>query len=256
MFFNISEIFLFSLLYKYFKVLELSFNSEQLGEKIKTMDQNEAVEMLLTMISTSKSVESKIKAAVFLIQFDDIENTRFQDIKNVFLNDRHPQLRLQLINLLATCYKKEGINFLKEQYKNCRDGTVRKNLIEMVGQGHLNDSIPFFIEALSDANVEAKKEAISLLGKTYASEALIPLIDMLHFRNAEIYNTLINNIVRIGKKGDLQIINEYINTEDPNIKREIPVILGKIGNKESEKILIDFLKDQNPIIRKNSVKAL
>ena len=166
MFFNISEIFLFSLLYKYFKVFELSFNSEQLAEKIKKMDQNEAVEMLMTILSTSKNVESKIRAAELLIQFNDKEKTHFQDIKKTFLNDRHPQLRYHLINLLAMRYNKEGIDFLKEQYKNCKDGTVRKNLIEMVGQGNLNDSIPFFIEALSDANDEAKKEAITLLGKT------------------------------------------------------------------------------------------
>ncbi|GAI93831.1 unnamed protein product, partial [marine sediment metagenome] len=40
------------------------------------------------------------------------------------------------------------------------------------------------------------------------------------------------------------------------IKREIPVILGKMGNKESETVLINYLRDENPLIRKNSLKAL
>ena len=220
------------------------------------MDQKEAVEMLISILSTSDNMESKIKAAELLIQFDERKNKYFQYIKNTFLNDRHPQLRLQLINLIGTYYKDEGINFLKEQYKTCSDGTVRKNLIDIVGKVDLNTSIPFLIEALNDANIEAKEIAITYLGKISTSEALMSLIDLLHLKNAEIYESLINAIVKIGKKGNLEIINDYINTEDPHIKREIPIILGRIGSKESETILIDFLKDDNPIIRKNSVKAL
>ena len=70
----------------------------------------------------------------------------------------------------------------------------------------------------------------------------IPLIELLHFRNAELHNLLIDAIVRLGKKGNLDIIYEYFTTEDPNIKREIPVVLGKIGDKQSEDLLISNLK--------------
>ena len=234
----------------------MSFDNDQLVEKIKSMDKDEAVEILLSILSTSKNMESKIKAVELLIQFDDSNNTHFQTIKDTFLNDRHPQLRLQLIKLIGTYYKEKGIDFLKEQYKNCSDGTVRKNLIDIVGKVDLNASLSFLVEALNDANMEAKKIAITNLGKISASEALIPLINMLHFRNTEIYDSLINAIVKIGKKGNLEIIYDYIDTEDPHIKREIPIILGKIGSKESAAVLIDFLKDDNPIIRKNSIKAL
>ncbi|MFX1549754.1 MAG: HEAT repeat domain-containing protein [Promethearchaeota archaeon] len=234
----------------------MSFNSDQLSEKIKTMEKDQARNMLISIVSSSQNVENKLKAAELLVSYEDTENKHIQDIKNVFLNDRHPQLRLKLIDLLPSWYEKEGIQFLKEQYKNCKDGSVRKNLIEKVGQENLNDSISFFIESLNDPDFEVKKQAIILLGKTDASEALIPLINILHFRNVEIYDSLINTIVKIGRKGNLHIINGFINTEDLYIKREIPVILGKIKKKESENILINFLQDQDSIIRKNSVKAL
>ncbi|MFX1591048.1 MAG: HEAT repeat domain-containing protein, partial [Promethearchaeota archaeon] len=233
----------------------MSFNSDQLDEKIKSMEENEALEMLLSVLSTS-NIESKLKAADLLTSYTDNENKRFQDIKNVFLNDHHPQLRLRLIDLLTNCYKIDGIDFLKDQYKNCRDGKVRKKLIKKVGQGDLNNSVFFFIEALNDPDVEVKKEAITLLGKIDASEALASLINILHFRNNEIYNSLIDSIVKIGKKGNLQIINNYVNSEDFYIKREIPIILGKIKNKESKNVLINLLREEKPIIRKNSVKAL
>jgi HEAT repeat protein len=179
-----------------------------------------------------------------------------QDIKHTFLNDRHPQLRIKLIELFATIYGNEGVKFLKEQYKNCSDGTVRKTLIENIGNADLNGSIPFFIEVLGDPNIEARELATTLLGKSGSKEALVPLIEQLHFRNAEIYDKLINSIVKIGQKGNQQIVYDFIDTDDVYIKREIPVILGKMGNKENETILINFLTDKNPIIRKNTLKAL
>jgi HEAT repeat protein len=219
------------------------------------MSEKEAVETLVSILSTSKNMEEKLKAIEFLVAYDDVEKKCFQDIKRVFLNDQHPQLRLKLIDLLIYCYKIDGIDFLKEHYKNCKDGSVRKKLLSKVGERDLSNSITFFIDALNDSDIEVKKEAIILLGKTDVSDAVSPLLDVLHFRNAEIYNSLIDAIVKIGKKG-LGVINDYVNTEDIYIKREIPIILGKIKNKESENVLINFLKDEDPIIRKNSVKAL
>ena len=234
----------------------MSDNDEQLLEKIDDMDQEEAVKVLLSVLKTSKNLEAKVKSVELLTKFEDNKDSRLQDIKDTFSNDGHPQLRIKLIDLFSTIYGNKGITFLKEQYKNCSDGTVRKNLIEKVGNADLSDSIPFFIEVLGDPNIEASELAISFLGKSGNKEALVPLIERLHFRNPEIHDPLINSIVNIGKKGHQQIIDDYIDTDDVNIKREIPVILGKMGNKESETVLINFLRDENPLIRKNSVKAL
>lgn len=234
----------------------MSFDINSLTKKIKTMDEKEAIENLLSILSTSKNTETKVKAADLLSSYSDNENNRFQDIKRIFLNDHHPQLRLKLIDLLTLCYKTEGIEFLKEQYRNCKDGSIRAKLVEKVEQGDLIWSIPFLIDALNDSDIGAKKTAIILLGKTNTLEAISPLMNTLHFRNNEIHDSLLDAIVKLGKKGNLEVINEYVNTEDIYIKREIPVILGKIKNKESEEVLIKLLKDEDSIIRKNSVKAL
>ena len=220
------------------------------------MEPEEAVKLLLSIITSSKNLRNKLTSVEILANYEDNKNLRLQDIKNTFLNDRHPQLRIKLIDLFATIYGNEGIKFLKDQYKNCNDGTVRKTLIEKIGNADLNDSIPFFIEVLGDTNIEVKELAITLLGKSGSKEALAPLIERLHLRNAEIYVPLIKSIVQIGKKGYQEIVYNYIDTEDVNIKREIPVILGKMGIKESETVLINFLEDENPLIRKNSLKAL
>ena len=83
-----------------------------------------------------KIMEEKLKAVDILISYNDDKKERFQDIKQIFLNDQHPQLRLKLIELLNYCYEIDGIEFLKEQYKNCKDGSVRKKLLEKVGEGN------------------------------------------------------------------------------------------------------------------------
>jgi HEAT repeat protein len=220
------------------------------------MNQEEKIKSLLLTLKSSETWETKTKAVDFLLPYDDSEKIRFQDIKNVFLSDKHPQLRLKLIDLFGTCYKIEGMHFLKQQYKNCNDGTVREKIIETVGNADLDGSFPFFIEALGDANINSKKLAITFLGKTGNADALVPLIELLHLRNLEIYNKLIESIVKLGKKSNIQIISDYIKTEDPLIRREIPIVLGKIGRKESEELLITSLQDENPLVRKNSVKAL
>ncbi|GAJ12743.1 unnamed protein product, partial [marine sediment metagenome] len=57
------------------------------------------------------------------------------------------------------------------------------------------------------------KNTILVIGSSNSEEAIVPLIELLHFRNTEIYNILIDSIVRLGKKGHIQTINEYFNTE-------------------------------------------
>ncbi|MFX0023770.1 MAG: hypothetical protein ACFE9S_15695, partial [Candidatus Hermodarchaeota archaeon] len=67
----------------------MSFNSDQLTEKIKTMESNEAVEILISILTSSKNIESKLKAAELLVNYEDDKKERLQDIKNIFLNDQH-----------------------------------------------------------------------------------------------------------------------------------------------------------------------
>ena len=48
------------------------------------MNKDEAVEMILSIFSTSKNMELKIKAADLLTHYDDIGNDNFQNIKLFF----------------------------------------------------------------------------------------------------------------------------------------------------------------------------
>lgn len=228
-------------------------------DKIKKMEAEKAVEVLLSILLTSDSSdwEKRAKAIDNLIYFED--KTHFQEIKSTYLNESFSILKVKMGELLSHCYKKEGIDFLITQYKEERDWKVRNNIIEMVGKGDKKKIIPFLIDALGDPNVECKESAISSLGKLNATEAIIPLIELLQLRNEEIHTVLIDAIVKISKKEDFLKIIEQIEVPIPmdnlNVRKSIPIIIGKIGNKNLVDLLIELLDDENSIVRKNAVQA-
>ncbi|MFX0141160.1 MAG: HEAT repeat domain-containing protein, partial [Candidatus Hodarchaeota archaeon] len=141
------------------------------------------------------------------------------------------------------------------QYNHEKDGKARKKILETALDHDLKKSIPLYIEALKDPNVENKAFAIRYLGENCVTEALKPLIELTQLR-LEIYDELISNIVKIAKLVDLEQIIRFLEIENINLKKSIPIILGKIGDKKAVKILIELIDDKNPIVRRNSVRAL
>ena len=232
----------------------MSIDDNLIFDKIKKMDKEKAGEILISILLTSEDNEIKSKAIEHLISCED--NTHFDEIKSIFLNESHSDLKITLIEFFSKCYSKTGIHFLIPQYRSEKDWKVRKKIVESVRIGEENKTVPFFIEALSDPNIEVKKSAIVSLGNITAVEALDSLMDLLQYRIKEIHDLLINTIVKIGKKTDVNQISKYMNMGNLNIKKMIPLILGKIQDDKSVAVLIDLLSDENPIVRKHSVKAL
>ncbi|MGB5910439.1 MAG: HEAT repeat domain-containing protein, partial [Promethearchaeia archaeon] len=146
-------------------------------------------------------------------------------------------------------------NNLLYQYNHEKNGKVRRKILETALEHDLEKSIPLFIEALKDPNVENKAFAIRHLGENCTIQALKPLIELTQYR-LEIYDELISNIVKIAKHVDLEQIIRFFEVENINLKKSMPVILGKMGDKNAVKILIELLDDKNPIVRRNTVRAL
>jgi len=146
-------------------------------------------------------------------------------------------------------------NDLLFKYSHEKDGKVRKKILEQNAKQEQIKSIPLYVEALKDPVVENKAIAIKSLGELGAIEAIKPLIEMTQYR-LEIQGELISNIVKIAKDVDLKYFVEYLKEGNINVRKSIPIILGKIGNRDAIPLLINLLKDKNSIIRVNSVKAL
>ncbi len=233
----------------------MSSYNEKLFEKLKNMDSYAAVECLLSILLTSNDWKEKLKVTELLLLYDDFN--QFSKVKVAYLNEIHPKSKINLIEFMVKNYENNAISFLIEKYKNENDWKVRKSIIEKVGTLNKEDAVYFLLEAMQDNDVEVKKTAIVYLGKVsiLPNKALKPLFEQLKFRNAEINDILINLIVKIVKKGDIHDILEFKQIDNININRAIPIILGKIGSKEVKQYIIDFLHDDNAIVRKNAVEA-
>jgi len=178
------------------------------------------------------------------------------EFKKNYLSKSHSEEKIELIELISNEFPEKGDSFLIDKFKREKDWKVRKKIIEAVAKGNIKEAIPFFIEALGDTNMKIKEAAITLLGKAEAVESIQPLINMLQYGKAEYYDVLISNIVKISKKVDINEVTKYIHEGSIYIKRAIPIILGKIGNKDAEDTLKSLINDPNPTVRKNSVIAL
>ena len=147
-------------------------------------------------------------------------------------------------------------NSLLIQYQHEKNGKARKEILE---NGNVEDKsikLPLYLEALKDPEIDNKALAIKFLGELSDLESLLPLIELTQHR-LEIHEDLISTIVTIMKKGDLEeIIPLFINNDNLNVRKSIPLILGEFSNITAKTYLVDLLHDKNSIVRKNAIKAL
>ncbi len=234
----------------------MSIFNEKIFEKIKNMDSRNAVEALLEILLISNNWQEREKAVQLIFNYEDITN--FTKVKNAYTNEIRSKIKLDLIDLLMNFYEKDAIPFLINQYRLENDWKVRKYIIENVGKLDHPKVLQFLIETLGDKDIETKKAAIILLSRRRAvpSSSLKILFEQLKYRNEEIVDLIINIIVKIGNAGRLDDILEYKKEDNININRAIPLVLGKMGNNDAKKHLLDFLKDQNSLVRLNAVETL
>lgn len=220
------------------------------------MDSRNAVESLLEILLTSNKWQERERAVKLLINYEDATN--FTKVKNAYSNEIRTKIKLDLIDLLMKSYEKDAIPFLINQYRIENDWKVRKYIIESVGELDHPDILQFLVETLSDKDIETKKSAIILLSRRQAvhSSSLKILFEQLKHRNEEIVDLIINIIVKIGKSGKLDDILEYKKEGNININRAIPLVLGRMGDKNAKIHLLDFFEDSNSLVRLNAVQAL
>jgi HEAT repeat protein len=147
-------------------------------------------------------------------------------------------------------------NSLLLRYQREKNGKIRKKILESGKLKEMETKVSLFIEALGDPDIDNKVFAISVLGELATPEAIKPLIELTQYR-LEIKKELLSAIVKIVEKCDLhEIMPTLLEFDNLNVKKSLPLILGRLSTKESKEYLMEFLSDQNPIVRKNAVKAL
>ena len=76
----------------------MSFDDNVIIEKVNDMDAEKASEVLLSIIVTANEPERRAKAIEKLIHFQD--NSHFQEIKSIYLNESHSDAKIKLLKLL------------------------------------------------------------------------------------------------------------------------------------------------------------
>ncbi|TXT62986.1 MAG: putative lyase [Promethearchaeota archaeon] len=232
----------------------MSFNDEILFEKFNCMEPEKASELILSILLTSNPPKRRERAIKKLIEIED--DGHYQEIKSAYLNETHSSVKISFIELLSNIYHIQGIEFLKTQYKTEKDWKVRKQIVKAVQNVSNSHHLDFFVESLKDANQKIKKISIFHLGSTKDPRALEPLIELLKYGNKKYKTVLIDAISGIIKNSGVELLEGYAETGNFHIRRNIPLILKKVGSPSSIDFLKDLAKDSDPLTQINSINTL
>ncbi|MCX8069885.1 MAG: HEAT repeat domain-containing protein, partial [Thermodesulfovibrionales bacterium] len=129
-----------------------------------------------------------------------------------------------------------------------------------------------------DADSHVRKAAVNALGMMQAKEAFVPLIEMLeHEQYYDIVECMVLSLIKIDQESFLSDVSAYsrnirhaiaknvrnvdalktlINDPDKQVKILAIMTLGKLKDNESLGILLNFLKDPDPEIRKSALVGI
>ncbi|MBY9006775.1 MAG: HEAT repeat domain-containing protein [Candidatus Lokiarchaeota archaeon] len=223
-------------------------------EKFDEMEPSKAIELIHSLLVSSNSWERNIKSIEKLILLRD--NNHFQEIKNLYTNEMHPNVKIKLIELFNLFYIIQGKQFIKEQYKKENDWRVRKAILKSIESNVNETDIEFLINTLKDSDIEIKKLSISQLGKIGDEKAFRNILNLLRYGNNEIYKNIIESTAKIIKNNELDLIKSYINEDNIYVRRSIPLILKKTDLKTSLDIVSHLLDNEDDIVKINSLKAI
>ncbi|MBD3213198.1 MAG: hypothetical protein GF311_11380, partial [Candidatus Lokiarchaeota archaeon] len=232
----------------------MSFNDEILFEKFDDMEHEKASELILSILLTSNPPKRRERAIKKLMEIGD--DAHYQEIKSAYLNETHSTVKISFIELLSNLYRDRGIKFLKTQYKNEKDWKVRKQIVKAIQKSSDNHHLVFFIESLNDANQNIKKISILHLGSIKDPRALDSLMELLKYGNKEYNTILIDAISGIIKTSGVELLEGYIETGNLHMRRNIPLILKKVGDTSSIDFLKDLIRDRDLFVKVNSINAL
>jgi HEAT repeat protein len=116
------------------------------------------------------------------------------------------------------------------------------------------------ISLLNDENKEVKRASIKSLGITKSPHAVEPLLNLLSkIENGADADTILDIISSLCSIGDLKAVEplvELLKDDNPVIRRQCVIVLGALKDKRAVNSLISVLKDENAAVRREAVIAL
>ncbi|WP_414564335.1 HEAT repeat domain-containing protein [Anabaena sp. CCY 9613] len=213
---------------------------------------NDVVDCLMQVL---EPLEDKFKQ--WLSKILEIRN----DSLGIFLDNQHYYddeiynvLTQKIIQELRKTDTQERINqAIKEIYLRCVE--VRKKAIISLGQiGHAK-AINILNKAIHDLDDEVRVEAAIALIKINSLPAFETLKQVVN-NSSNIKRAVIMALGKMNIPQAIELLTQFIEDQDRDIRWRAVTALGEIGNSQSVKILIGYLNHSDNDVRREAFAAL
>ncbi len=166
------------------------------------------------------------------------------------------------------------LGFLNDMRRDLRKASV--GALGSIGEPEVVE--PLLDISRRDIDSHVRKAAVIALGNMRAKDAYVPLLEMLEYeRYYDIIEAIVNSLIQIdaesflaGIEGysrnvrvsiiknirDIEILKSFTGDPDKQIRVLAIQGIGKVGGFEATDILVGFLKDNDPEIRKAALVGL
>ena len=149
----------------------------------------------------------------------------------------------------------EPASWLEVPWQKCPDRCIRVGAAMDLGNSGDARAVEPLIGALDDTTWAVREMAAEGLGKLRDARAVEPLIRCLKEGNADLRNTVIEALLKIGKPSVEPLI-ACLKDDDPFVRERAAQALGKLGDARAEAPLTGCLKDPDGDVRRAAAAAL
>lgn len=135
------------------------------------------------------------------------------------------------------------------------DPNIKLEAVKSLGNAKDPRSVKYLIEALDYEDPKVKLEIVKSLGKIKNLDSLELLIRTLNDEDIAICWAAEEAIANYGPEA-IPIISKSIDTEDDNLRYYLVSILGEIEDMDSEQLLIQFLNDPDLDVKLKTIESL
>jgi HEAT repeat protein len=213
---------------------------------IKKMEKEKDIKGLIRAMGYDNDESIRKEAAFALGKITDSQSPIYTiDNENTRLNDAANEP-------LSSSAVEKHINSLKDKNWSVRTNAA-KSLVE-IGEPAVID----LIDSLKDEDWQVRWHTAEILGEIGDVSGVEPLINTLNDENNGVQSNSVIALIKIGEPG-VEILIDYLNHEDWQIREHTAEILGEIGDIRGIDPLKKLLTDKNHDVQcavKKSLKKI
>ena len=195
------------------------------------------------------------------------ENPQDVDVMDRLLASADSELRREALEALHSLSRPGTSDPLLAMLED-KDAQVREKVSEILGRTGSKDAVSPLIERLYDKNMDVRVEIIRSLAKLKDVEAVSSLLD-IQDRTVRYYGQMTSEEKLLQREStralkkilaanpeDTETLARAMRARDPEVRRDVVVLLGRQYDPAATQGLIDALDDLDPYVRRRAALAL